>query len=208
MKTFAVVEDDTLIRQILADVLCRELKLQMIGSFSTAAESLHELPALAPDLVLVDLYLGEEDGISLFEMLREQMPTTRWLLCTAADKIAVLLRARDAGMHGIILKKSPSKDFVEAARQVLSGEPYMCPLSMLMVIQQGRGDEPDALSAEEKDVVAKIAEGFTAPDIASLFGISSRTVYGRLAKIRSKTGLVTRADIVRLAQKLGLVPPP
>jgi DNA-binding NarL/FixJ family response regulator len=170
---------------------------------------------LRPDVVVMDLTMGEMDGIQATKTIagdaKESAP--RVLVLTMHAEEEYLVPLLEAGASGYLVKSAADRDLVDAIRTVARGELYVRP-SAARVLAKGvqKKDEHaserarfDKLTERERDVLRLIAEGYTAPEIGEKLFISPKTVDTYKQRINEKLGLAHRADYVKLALKLGLL---
>jgi two-component system response regulator DesR len=165
-------------------------------SARTGDEALDLTRRYAPDVALVDLFLGEESGPDVCERLRGERPELRVLLISGAGRISVST-ARACGASGFVPKDWPAADIARAVRMVALGialfEPAPAPAPQLV------------LSGREREVLERVAAGATNREIAAQLHLSPHTVKEHTSALYRKLEVRNRAEAVQRAQRLGLL---
>ena len=165
-------------------------------SARTGDEALDLTRRYAPDVALVDLFLGAESGPDVCERLRTERPELRVLLISGAGRISVTT-ARACGASGFVPKDWPAADIARAVRMVALGmalfEPEPPPLAQLV------------LTNRERDVLERVAGGATNREIAAELHLSPHTVKEHTSALYRKLAVRNRAEAVQRAQRLGLL---
>lgn len=189
-----VVDDHEVVRWGLELLLARQPWVERCLTAATAEEALELARAHAPDVALVDLFVGEQSGAELCAALPGVSPGTRALLMSGAGWISAPA-ARATGASGFVPKDWPAADVVMAVRMVAKGMTVFAPR-----------DEPpaEALSDREQEVLALIAGGATNAEVAAALGISPHTVKDHASSLYRKLGARNRSEAVQRAERLGL----
>lgn len=203
-------DDHTLVRTGLRRLLQDEPGFDVVGEAATADDAIRLVASTGPDVVVMDVSLSGEDGISATRRIRAEHPSTRVVVLTMHDDVGYLREAFGAGAAGYVVKKAADVELVAALRTVASGDTYVHPnLGAALLAQEpapsgARGQAPD-ISPRELEVLRLIAVGFTNPEIAEKLGLSVRTIETHRANLMQKLGLRSRAELVRMARDSGLV---
>ncbi len=210
-----LADDHVIVRSGLKAVLSAAPDIHVIGEASNGKEAVALAERLRPDVVVMDLTMGEMDGITATKTIagdnKEAAP--RVLVLTMHQEEEYLVPLLEAGASGYLVKSAADRDLVDAIRTVARGELYVRP-SAARVLARGvqKKDEHatersryEKLTDRERDVLRLIAEGYTAPEIGEKLFISPKTVDTYKQRINEKLGLTHRADYVKLALKLGLL---
>jgi len=162
-----------------------------------------------PDVIVTDIDLPDAKHRDVVTGLRRFFERSPILVFTAIGQPATVQAVLDAGAEGYMLETATPSDLLTGIRAVARGETYVQPELGVELARwhQPRGSTP-ALSPREIDVLRLLALGHTNAEIASLSGVSLRTVETHRARIQRKLGRRTRADLVQYARELGLVPDP
>lgn len=206
-----IVDDHTLFRQGLVGLLQSEPGLEVVGEAAGGEEALHQILALEPDVVLMDVKMPQMDGVEVTRRLLAARPQTRVLVLTVSEEDEDLFAAIQAGARGYILKNADADELLQAIARVHAGEAMLSPAVTLRVLQAlrsgGPPPEPELpLTPRERDVLRLLAQGASNRQIAERLMISENTVKTHVAHILEKLGLDNRAEVVAYVSRLNLSP--
>jgi two-component system response regulator DesR len=193
-----IVDDHDVVHWGFRLLLSRQPWVEVCEAARTAEEALTLVDRLAPDVALVDLFLGEESGAELTKEIRTRSPDTRVLLISGAGTVS-RAAATNAGAAGFVLKDWGATDVVKAVRMVALGMEVFEPQ------QQETSLSALGLTAREREVLAEIATGATNREIGDHLYLSPHTVKEHTSSIYRKLGVRNRAAAVQHAQQLGLL---
>ena len=208
-----LADDHTIVRAGLKAVLGGAKDISVVGEASNGKEAITLVERFNPDVVVMDLSMGEMDGIQATKALAAKGATPRVLILTMHAEEEYLVPLLEAGAAGYLVKSAADRELVDAVRAVARGDLYVRP-SAARVLAKGitkkdeHADERarfEKLTDRERDVLRLIAEGYTAPEIGEKLNISPKTVDTYKQRINEKLGLTHRADYVKFALKLGLL---
>ncbi|MGH7675381.1 MAG: response regulator [Gemmatimonadales bacterium] len=210
-----VADDHAVVREGIRSVLVAEPGFRVVGAAADAAEALTLAQRHEPDVVLLDITMPGESGLSVASRLRDLLPTTRVLVLSMHDRTEYLLEAVRAGASGYLLKDASPATLREAVGAVHRGEAYFCPVIARRLSAALRGqlqaDERRGtvgrLTPREREVLVLIASGRTNKQIAAELGISPRTVETHRESLMRKLRIRTVAGLTRFAIDAGLTPP-
>jgi DNA-binding NarL/FixJ family response regulator len=199
-----LVDDHSLFRDSLSRLLQTEPGFRIVGTCATIPETLAIAAREQPDIILLDYDLGEEQGTGALEEIRKSGFQGRILMVTAGMSDAATVRVLEKGSEGIFLKHSSPAQLVEAIRKLMAGEPWLDPHAMRSLIAgaTGRSEEQrasQALTQRERFVLQGVFEGLSNKEIAGQLQISEGSVKAVLQQLFDKTGVRTRAQLVRIA---------
>lgn len=202
-----VVDDHEVVRAGLRTLLEGEPDLEVVGEAANGEEGLLEAARLSPDLVLLDMRLPDIGGVEVCERMRDACPTARVLILTSFDDDAEVSGALLAGASGYVLKDIRPSGLIETIHGVAQGRTILDPAVSRRVFegQLGRGDEEDALSLREREVLELMAQGMRNREIAAALWISEPTVKSHVSHIIRKLGEKNRTRAVLSAISRGLV---
>ncbi len=211
--SIVIVDDHAILLSGLKLLLEGEEGLEVVGMASTAQEARQVVGELQPDCCLLDISLPDGSGLDLIEEFRSISPQTRVLMLTMHEDQRYLREAMDLGAAGFLLKKALDSDLIYAIGAVMRGECYIHPSLMRGLLnkmedQQARTKEEAlwaTLSAREREVMRKVAQGYTSKEIAQQCCLSDKTVATYRSRAMTKLGLENRAALVALVRKLGLM---
>jgi DNA-binding NarL/FixJ family response regulator len=199
-----LVDDHSLFRDSLSRLLQTEPGFHIVGTCASISETLAIAAREQPDIILLDYDLGEEQGTAALEEIRKSGFHGRILMVTAGMSDAATVRVLESGSEGIFLKHSSPAQLVEAIRKLVAGEPWLDPRAMRSLIAgaTGRSEEQrtsQVLTPRERYVLQGVFEGLTNKEIAAQLQISEGSVKAVLQQLFDKTGVRTRAQLVRIA---------
>lgn len=206
-----LVEDHTLVRQMLSHVIRDSLGLDLVADCVTVADGTAAVLREKPDLAVVDWMLPDGRGFDLVRTAGPKLPRTRWLFISSNEQGHLVREAVNLGVHGFVMKRSDLATLREAVRRVLAGETYYCPASARLLVDRlvGEGQSLAAsLTGREREVLRAYACGENPKAMASRLGISTKTVQNHLTLIKEKLGLQEPAELVHYAIKHGYVEAP
>ncbi|WP_036840011.1 response regulator transcription factor [Polaromonas sp. CF318] len=212
----AIVEDDLGFRSALARALQAAPDMRLAGTAGTQAEGIALLDGPPVDVLLVDLGLPDGSGIEVIRAAARQWPSCSIMVSTNFGDETHVMRSIEAGAAGYLLKDSSQAKIVDEIRSLASGGSPISPIIARQVLAHFRqnaapagvgpaGDEPQLLSAREKEVLDFITKGFTAVEIAKLMGLSHFTVRTFVRRIYSKLKVTSKAEAIYEARNQGLL---
>jgi DNA-binding NarL/FixJ family response regulator len=200
-----LLDDHELVRRGLHDLLSGEPDIEVVGEAGLAAEALRRIPALLPDVAILDARLPDGHGVDVCRDIRSTHPDVACLMFTSYDDDEALLAAIMAGASGYVLKQIRGTDFVDAVRRVAAGQSLLDPAvtrTVLARVRQTEHREDDPLAAltdQERRVLELIAEGLTNRQIGERLFLAEKTVKKYVSSLLAKLGLQRRAQAVAYA---------
>ena len=201
-----IVDDHPIVRQGLRRMIEPEGDLVVCGEVQTDKEARAAIRALVPDVVIVDISLGQGDGLELVRDVHAQYPDLPMLVLSMHDELIYGERLLAAGASGYIMKQAASEQLLVALRMVLSGGTY---LSEKLAGNLGRmegtgagglgGDPIDRLSNRELQVLSLIGRGMSSREAAEALGLSVKTVETHRQSLKRKLNLATNAQLLQYA---------
>lgn len=197
----AIVDDDEGIRSSLASLIRRAANLRLVGDYPSAEAALADLPALAPDVVLMDINLPGMNGVECVRQLKAMLPKTQMLMLTVYEDSDSLFNSFKAGASGYLLKRTASARLIEAIRDVHEGGSPMTPQLARRVVQFfNRPVEKDQslekLTPGEKEFLELLAKGYAYKEIADRMSISIDTVRSYVRTVYEKLHVHSRTEAV------------
>jgi DNA-binding NarL/FixJ family response regulator len=194
-----IVEDTASIRGNWRRVIEAQAGFQCVGAFRTAEEALQQLPALKPDVVLMDISLPGMTGIECVARLKPLLPNTPILMVTVHSDNDRLFQALQAGASGYLLKRAPMAELIAAIHEVLNGgAPMTGEIARRVIESFNRPTAAPAhtanLSARETEVIELLAHGYSDKEIAERLQISFTTVRSHVAHIFEKLHVRSRVE--------------
>lgn len=202
-----IVDDHALVRDGLRLILDREPDIEVVGEASDAAAALGLASSRKPHVMVVDITLGDSDGITLLRDLTSQFPRIRLVTVTMHEHEETVRQAFLAGAAGYVVKGAPSADLVAAVRAVARDQHYIHPVvASVVVVDSLRWlRQADRLSAREIEVLRLLTAGRTAAETGQALGISAHTVRRHIANVTDKAGVHGRVALTRYALEHHLV---
>ena len=204
MAKVLIVDDHPLMREGLNELFAAETDLEVCGEADSAASALKAIELLGPDVVVLDLTLGADDGVSLVGTLRQRWPALPILVLSMHDEAVYGERLLAMGVRGYVMKQEASLVILTALRKVIAGEHYLsATLAGRLYARMSRARDTsrpaEALTQREREVLRRIAQGWGTQDIAVALGVSAKTVDSHRRNMREKLGLASATDLVRYA---------
>lgn len=200
-----IVDDHPVVRAGIAALLAGEPDIDVVGECTGADEALRSAASRKPDVVLMDLQLGEgPDGVDATTRLTALPDAPKVLVLTTYDAELDITRAIAAGATGYLLKAGPPEDLFHGIRAAARGETALAPQVAARLLGSMRAPVP-ALSARETEIVRLLAEGLMNRQIATRLFISEATVKTHLIHIYDKLGVESRAAAVAVATERRII---
>jgi len=210
-----IIDDHPLFREGLKTILNRKPNYEVAGEAGSGREGLQLVKNLKPDLVLLDLSLPDIRGLDLIGDILKAAVKARILIVSMHSKIDYIVKAFQHGAMGYIVKESAAETLLNGIEHVLKGDFYMDTSVSQQVVKKLAGlpakgvlsTNPgyEALTPREQEVMALLAQGMTASQVADQLFISPKTVENHRANIMRKLGLHSGIELVRYAAKIGLI---
>ncbi|KQW48890.1 LuxR family transcriptional regulator [Nocardioides sp. Root1257] len=202
-----LLDDHEVVRQGLRALLESHDDIEVVGESGSAVDAAHRIPALRPDVAVLDARLPDGSGIEVCRTVRAVDPSIRGLILTSYDDDEALFAAIMAGASGYVLKQVRGSDLVDAVRQVAAGNSLIDPSMTATVLERVRHPETVApelaeLTEQERKLLALIAEGLTNRQIGERMFLAEKTVKNYVSSILAKLGLERRTQAAVLASRL------
>jgi len=201
-----IVDDHPLLREGLVELIARHPDLEVCGEADSTATALAAIDALNPDIVVLDLTLGHDDGVALVATLHARSPLLPILVLSMHDETVYAEKMLTLGARGYVMKQEASEVFLLALRKVIAGEIYVRPeLTARLLARAARSSQSQApvgqLTAREHEVLTAIARGLSTQETAKVLGMSAKTVDSHRRNMREKLGLTSAGELVRYAMR-------
>ena len=202
-----LLDDHEVVRRGLRDMLEREGDIEVVGESGSAVEAQHRIPALRPQVAVLDARLPDGSGIDVCREIRSVDPTIQALILTSYEDDEALFAAIMAGAAGYVLKQIKGTDLVDAVRRVAAGQSLLDPAVTARVLERIRRgpeqpDELKALTEQERRILDLVAEGLTNREIAQRMFLAEKTIKNYVSSLLAKLGLERRTQAAVLAAKL------
>jgi DNA-binding NarL/FixJ family response regulator len=202
-----IVDDHALVREGLRLILEREPDIEIVGEAADATGALALAAGRKPHVMVVDLTLGESDGVALLRDLTSRHPRIRLVTVTMHEHEETVRQAFLAGAAGYVVKGAPSVDLIAAVRAVARNQHYVHPMvASVVVVDSLRWlRQADRLTPREIEVLRMLTAGRTAVETGRALGISAHTVRRHIANVTDKAGVRGRVALTRYALENHLV---
>jgi RNA polymerase sigma factor (sigma-70 family) len=199
--TVSIVEDNDKLRGTLARLLDRSDGFRCLSHYASAEDALKDLPQVRPNVVLMDINLPGMNGVECVRKLKPLIPETQIMMLTVYEDTENIFNALAAGAGGYLLKRTSSKELLEAIQDVQRGGSPMTMHIARKVVQSFQKTAASALATEnlsdrEQQVLDLLSQGLIYKEIAEKLGISYETVHTYIRRIYEKLQVRTRTEAV------------
>jgi DNA-binding NarL/FixJ family response regulator len=206
IKVF-LLDDHEIVRRGVRELLEAEPDITVVGEAGTAASALARVPALRPDVAVLDVRLPDGDGVSVCREIRSRMPEVSCLMLTSFGDDEALFDAIMAGAAGYVLKQIRGTDLVGAVRTIAAGRSLLDPEAASRVMarmrdQSRRTDPLAALTGQERKILELIGEGLTNRQIGERLFLAEKTVKNYVSALFAKLGMERRTQAAAYAARL------
>jgi len=205
--TVFLLDDHEIVRRGVRDLINAESGITVIGEAATAASALARIPALKPDVAVLDIRLPDGDGVTVCREIRSKMPQLACLMLTSFSDDDALFDAIMAGAAGYVLKQIRGTDLIGAIRTIASGQSLLDPEAASRVMRRMRDqaattDPLDSLTDQERRILALIGEGLTNRQIGDRLFLAEKTVKNYVSALFAKLGMQRRAQAAAYATRV------
>ncbi|NUM43149.1 MAG: response regulator transcription factor [Anaerolineales bacterium] len=205
-----IVDDHPIVRQGLWSLLSQYPFIHVVGEANDISSALNKIQTLKPDIVLLDIRLGNQSGIDVAQHLRRMDSPTRVIILTSYDDKAYISLAAQAGVYGYLSKNASPELLVEAIQAVYEGERRLSPsvggkvLEQLEKLSTLQVQAEIGLSNQELELLVLLAEGASTEEMTKKLFLSERTIKRKIQDVLIKLGAANRVQAVAEAFKRGL----
>lgn len=202
-----LLDDHEVVRRGLRELFEQESDFRIVGESDSALEAMRRIPALSPDVAILDARLPDGSGIDVCRHIRTVDPTIAALILTSYDDDEALFAAILAGSAGYLLKQARGTDLISAVRQVAQGKSLLDPEVTARVLERLRNgpahsEELKDLTEQERRILGYLAEGLTNRQIGEKMFLAEKTVKNYVSSLLAKLGLERRTQAAVLGSKL------
>jgi len=201
-----LVDDHEVVRRGLRELLTDEPDIDVVAEAGSVDEALAVAMHVEPDVAVVDVRLGDGDGVMLCRELRAKPNPPQCLMLTAFDDEEAMVGAIMAGAAGYLLKQVKGQDVVTAVREVAAGRSLLDPLSTARMLDKMRNpphDELEHLTERERDVLDLIGQGLSNREIAERLFLAEKTVKNYVTSVLAKLGMQRRTQAAAWVARRG-----
>jgi DNA-binding NarL/FixJ family response regulator len=211
-----IVDDHTLFREGLRAIFLSVNDIEVAGEAASGEDAIRQAQALQPDVILMDIQMGDMNGIDASKRILAALPTTRIIMLTMLEDSESLFAAMVAGARSYVLKGADKAEVLKTIRAVASGEvlfgaavasrvtDYFRSLSSFSAARAAPSSPFPGLSERELEVLELIARGQNNHEIASQLHVTVKTVSNHISNIFSKLHVADRAHAIIKAREAGL----
>jgi two-component system response regulator NreC len=207
-----IADDHSIVRAGIRSLLESQNDFEVVGEASNGLEAIELATQLEPDVVLMDIVMGDLNGLVATQEIKERVPAVHILALTMHDREEFFFAMLKAGALGYVLKGSEPNELLTAIEVVYRGQPFLSPSVTKAVLEDylaQRADQPqsryDGLTLREKEVLHLTAEGNTTREIANMLHLSVKTVEKHRAKVMHKLELQNLSELIKYAIRKGLI---
>jgi len=206
------IDDHALFRRCMVDFLHDQQEVQEVAEAASFVQGLDVVSEVRPDITLVDIDLGGQDGLALAEQIIASCPETAVVMLTADQAEEQMLRAVQIGARGYLLKDIDPENLIQELRKVMQGE-MVFPQAFLLrqvksnlvrQLKREAGNEVE-LTAREQEVLQLVTDGLTDREVGGQLSVSENTVKNHMKSIRKKLGVSNRVQATMAGLKQGIV---
>ncbi|MER7165900.1 response regulator transcription factor [Micromonospora sp. NPDC000207] len=202
-----LLDDHEVVRRGLADLLTSSGDIEVVGESGSAPEAARRIPALRPDVAILDARLPDGNGIDVCRDVRAVDSSIKGLILTSYEDDEALFAAIMAGAAGYVLKQIRGTDLVDTVRRVAAGQSLLDPAITTRVLERIRNGveqprELKSLTEQERRILEYVAEGLTNREIAGRMFLAEKTVKNYVSSVLAKLGLERRTQAAVLATRL------
>ncbi|PKL47472.1 MAG: DNA-binding response regulator [Candidatus Riflebacteria bacterium HGW-Riflebacteria-2] len=202
-----LVDDHPLVRMGISLLINQENDLEVVGEAANIEEAVAAVTAREFDMMIVDIALGQESGLSLIARVVSLRPTLPVLVVSMHEETIFAERAIRAGAKGYIMKKDAPQKILTAIRDILNGRIFLNPDISARMIQKSFKQRTsnasvsllDDLSPREREVLRLIGQGLKTAEIAESLCLSPKTIETYREKLKTKLGLKNASELARFA---------
>ncbi|MBD1364572.1 response regulator transcription factor [Mucilaginibacter sp. ZT4R22] len=199
-----MVEDHPLVKEGIMAILADEADINCAGHFYNGTDLLYRLKSFQPDVILMDLDLPDMTGLDLCRKVKNLYPAVCVVALSINNQAGIIKKMMENGASGYVLKDAAQHEITEAIRTVVKGKQYFSRSASLYLRKADTSQLPP-LTRREKQVLEKIADGLTNPQIAELLFVDVSTVNSHRKNMLAKFGVQNTAALIKLAIKENLI---
>lgn len=200
-----LLDDHEIVRLGVAELINTKPDLEVVGQASTAAETLGVVGQCSPDVAVLDVRLGDGNGIEVCREIRSEYPDTQCLMLTSFTDDRALVDAAMAGAAGFVLKQIQGNDIIDTIRRVAMGSQLLDPATVRLGLQRLRETDEgrvETLTPQEHRIFELIGEGYSNRQIADEMFLAEKTVKNYVSNLLAKMGMARRTEAAAVAARI------
>ncbi|PYC87572.1 DNA-binding response regulator [Streptomyces tateyamensis] len=207
-----LLDDHEVVRRGVHELLADEPDIEVVGEAGTAAEALSRIPAVSPDVAVLDVRLPDGNGVEVCREIRSRLPEVRCLMLTSFSDDEALFDSIMAGAAGYVLKAIRGSDLLSAVRDVAAGKSLLDPVAtsrVLARLREGGAQEDERLAQltkQERRILELIGEGMTNRQIGNELHLAEKTVKNYVSSLLAKLGMERRTQAAAFVARLDRSP--
>ena len=209
MKRLVIVEDQTAIREMLAEILRLDPNYKLVGEAGEGHAAIELCLETKPDIIVLDAKLPGLNGVEILRRLSKRLPNTRVLVFSGHENPVLVREMIEEGAHGFVEKTAGLFEFKKGLETVANGGTYFGPavaaLLRNVVANPSASNSPDFLTDREREILQLVAESNSTKDIAAKLKISMKTVDNHRTNLMRKLNLHDVASLTRYAVNTGVI---
>jgi len=209
MYSIYVIEDQTILRELVCRLIEDMSGFSLAGSSGDGLEGLQECKELHPDLVIIDIMVPSLNGLEVVRHLKKILPRTKLIIFSAYSTRERVQAALQAGVNGIVHKDASIEELESGIKHVMVGASFMSTqiLEIMrdLMLNPGAISELDKLTTREREIIQLIAEGHTTKEVAAKLDISIKTADSHRTNVMNKLDIHDVAGLTRFAIQQGLI---
>ncbi|KLN62844.1 transcriptional regulator UhpA [Vibrio sp. VPAP30] len=196
MINVALVDDHVIVRSGFAQLLSLETDMKVVGEFSSVAEARNGLPACKPNVVILDISMADESGLTL---LSEIPSGIACVMLSVHDSPAMVEKALKLGAKGYLSKRCGPDELIQAVRTSAAGGCYLTPdIALKLATPSDKAETLTQLTRRESEVCQLLARGLDVKSVATELGLSHKTVHVHRANALDKLGVKNNVELAKL----------
>jgi DNA-binding NarL/FixJ family response regulator len=209
MKRLVIIEDQTAIREMLAEILRMDPSFKLVGESGDGQRAYQLCLETKPDVIVLDAKLPGLNGVDLLRRLTKVLANLRVLVFSGHENPVLVREMLEAGAHGFVEKTAGLLEFKKGLETVANGGTYFGPavaaLLRNVVANPGASASADFLTDREREILQLVAESYSTKEIAAKLSISVKTVDNHRTNLMRKLNLHDVASLTRYALEIGLI---
>ncbi|OAJ92588.1 transcriptional regulator UhpA [Vibrio bivalvicida] len=196
MINVALVDDHIIVRSGFAQLLSLETDMKVVGEFSSVAEARNGLPACKPNVVILDISMADESGLTL---LSEIPSGIACVMLSVHDSPAMVEKALKLGAKGYLSKRCGPDELIQAVKTSAAGGCYLTPdIALKLATPSDKAETLTQLTRRESEVCQLLARGLDVKSVATELGLSHKTVHVHRANALDKLGVKNNVELAKL----------
>jgi len=204
-----VVDNEVVVREGIVTILSLQPFFDVVGEASDGIQAVEIAQKTKPDVILLDMAMPKQDGLTTIPILKEILPNSRILVLTSFDESDTIYRAIKLGAVGYLLKDIRREQLIQSIQDIYNGELVINPSIAIKVIKDVNQEDKEShiitpLTSRELEILRLLAKGYTNQEIASTLSVSERTIAKHVSSILDKLQLANRTQAALYAVREGL----